>query len=82
MKNAIIVTALSLGLAVNAHAAGRDTINVVGSSTVYPFATVVAEKFGKKTSFAMSSAGYIAAPCYRSGHGILVVTELSHFAFL
>ena len=30
-----------------AQSAGRDTINIVGSSTVYPFATVVAEKFGK-----------------------------------
>jgi phosphate transport system substrate-binding protein len=35
----------------NVMADGRDTINIVGSSTVYPFATVVAEKFGKKTSF-------------------------------
>lgn len=32
-------------------AAGRDTINVVGSSTVYPFSTVVAERFGKSTNF-------------------------------
>ena len=32
-------------------AAGRDTISVVGSSTVYPFSTVVAERFGKSTSF-------------------------------
>lgn len=30
---------------------GRDYISIVGSSTVYPFATVVAEKFGKSTSF-------------------------------
>ncbi len=29
----------------------RDNINIVGSSTVYPFATVVAEQFGKTTSF-------------------------------
>jgi len=29
----------------------RDTINIVGSSTVYPFATVVAERFGKTTQF-------------------------------
>ena len=27
----------------------RDKIQIVGSSTVYPFATVVAEKLGKKT---------------------------------
>ena len=32
-------------------ASGRDYINIVGSSTVYPFATVVAEQFGKSTSF-------------------------------
>ena len=29
----------------------RDAISVVGSSTVYPFATVVAERFGKSTDF-------------------------------
>ena len=31
--------------------AARDTIKIVGSSTVYPFATVVAERFGKSTKF-------------------------------
>ena len=31
--------------------AARDQINIVGSSTVFPFATAVAEKFGNKTSF-------------------------------
>lgn len=30
-------------------AAGRDYISVVGSSTVYPFSAVVAERFGKAT---------------------------------
>ena len=30
---------------------GRDYVSIVGSSTVYPFATVVAEQFGKTTSF-------------------------------
>ena len=29
----------------------RDQIKVVGSSTVYPFATIVAERFGKNTKF-------------------------------
>jgi phosphate transport system substrate-binding protein len=29
----------------------RDYISIVGSSTVYPFATVVAEQFGRNTSF-------------------------------
>ncbi len=31
--------------------AGRDQISIVGSSTVFPFATTVADKFGKKTRF-------------------------------
>ncbi len=36
----------------SAHAqAGRDYIYVVGSSTVYPFATVVAERFGRGSEF-------------------------------
>jgi phosphate transport system substrate-binding protein len=34
-----------------AGAADRDYISIVGSSTVYPFATVVAEQFGKTTKF-------------------------------
>ena len=31
--------------------AGRDYIYIVGSSTVYPFSTVVAERFGRATEF-------------------------------
>jgi phosphate transport system substrate-binding protein len=55
-KNKILKTvSLSLLfslLAVNVtHAAGSDPISTVGSSTVYPFATVVAERFGKLTKF-------------------------------
>lgn len=30
---------------------GRDYISIVGSSTVYPFSTAVAEQFGKSTKF-------------------------------
>jgi len=51
MKKILIATALTVSFTANLQAAGRETISVVGSSTVYPFATVVAEKFGKKTSF-------------------------------
>ena len=43
---AVMFTASSL-----ANAASRDTIKIVGSSTVYPFATVVAERFGNSTKF-------------------------------
>ena len=45
-----ITLALGLTAMSSAHAA-RDHINIVGSSTVYPFATVVAENFGKTTKF-------------------------------
>ncbi|MCL2789839.1 MAG: PstS family phosphate ABC transporter substrate-binding protein [Desulfobulbus sp.] len=45
-------TALLAGTAASAHAAdGRDYISIVGSSTVSPFATVVAEQFGKSSKF-------------------------------
>ena len=45
-------TLVALGLAVTASfAQARDNITIVGSSTVYPFATVVAEKFGKTSGF-------------------------------
>jgi phosphate transport system substrate-binding protein len=43
----VLIIIASFGLA----NAARDYINIVGSSTVYPFATVVAEQFGKSTSF-------------------------------
>ena len=47
-----ITTLLTTAIATSsAFAAGRDHIEVVGSSTVYPFSTVVAETFGKKTKF-------------------------------
>lgn len=46
------VTAIALiTTSVMSFAAERDYINIVGSSTVYPFATVVAERFGKSTEF-------------------------------
>lgn len=45
------VLAIMVGSATMAQAAGRDNISVVGSSTVYPFATVVAERFGRSTNF-------------------------------
>ena len=48
-----IATAISTVFAVSAvyAQAARDYISIVGSSTVYPFATVVAEQFGKTTKF-------------------------------
>jgi len=45
---AILTLVMTAGLV---NAAARDYISIVGSSTVYPFATVVAEQFGKATKF-------------------------------
>jgi phosphate transport system substrate-binding protein len=46
-----VALAAIVGGSAAAQAAGRDTISIVGSSTVYPFATVVAERFGRSTGF-------------------------------
>ncbi len=52
MKRFSSAIAMSLTVGAAAATAGtRDYIYVVGSSTVYPFATVVAEHFGKVTKF-------------------------------
>lgn len=40
-----------LAFAAAAPALARDQINIVGSSTVFPFSTTVAERFGKSTDF-------------------------------
>ena len=52
MKKVLLTGAALLATAtgMNAHAE-RDYISIVGSSTVYPFSTVVAERFGKSTNF-------------------------------
>ncbi len=51
MKNILLGFAAVAMTANISTAAARDSISVVGSSTVYPFATVVAERFGKATDF-------------------------------
>lgn len=52
LKAALASVALAGSIAaVSTPAMARDTINIVGSSTVYPFATVVAERFGRNTDF-------------------------------
>ncbi len=45
----MLAAVASVAMAGTAHA--RDQIRIVGSSTVYPFSTTVAEQFGKTTSF-------------------------------
>ena len=52
MKNTrLLVSSAILLASVATQAHSREVISIVGSSTVYPFSTVVAERFGKKTRF-------------------------------
>jgi phosphate transport system substrate-binding protein len=50
MKKTLALAVLA-AVAVTGTAEARDQIRIVGSSTVYPFTTVVAEQFGKTTGF-------------------------------
>ena len=51
MKKLLASFALIIAITNVSAASARDSISIVGSSTVYPFATVVAERFGKSTEF-------------------------------
>lgn len=52
MKKLLVLSAALAASAVSMSAnAQRDHISIVGSSTVYPFSTVVAERFGRSTNF-------------------------------
>ncbi len=53
MKKLLALSAALAASAISMSAhAERDYISIVGSSTVYPFSTVVAERFGKSTKYA------------------------------
>jgi len=47
MKKLNFVLSLLVAIAISGVASARNQIKIVGSSTVYPYATIVAEKFGK-----------------------------------
>ena len=49
LKYVILAALAALTLTASAHA--REQISIVGSSTVYPFATMVAERFGQGSGF-------------------------------
>jgi phosphate transport system substrate-binding protein len=51
MKKINFILSLFAALVITSYASARDQIKIVGSSTVYPYATVVAEKFGKGGKF-------------------------------
>ncbi len=50
-KQGLITATALLTALVAGQAIARDYISIVGSSTVYPFSTTVAEQFGKSSSF-------------------------------
>lgn len=62
---------------------GRDQIKIVGSSTVYPFSTTVAENFGRSTSFktpiveATGSGGGLKLFCSGLGDNFPDITNAS-----
>ncbi|MEK9723147.1 MAG: PstS family phosphate ABC transporter substrate-binding protein [Rhodospirillaceae bacterium] len=64
-------------------AEARDQIRIVGSSTVYPFSTVVAEQFGKSTKFktpvveSTGSGGGLKLFCAGVGDQHLDITNAS-----
>ena len=51
MKKINFILSLLIAVTIGSYASARDQIKIVGSSTVYPYATVVAEKFGKSGKF-------------------------------
>ena len=81
-KNLLALAGLILALGAGA-AQARDQIRVVGSSTVFPFSTAVAERFGKNTDFktpvveATGSGGGLKLFCGGIGVGYPDVTNSS-----
>ena len=80
---ATIVVGVSLAVLPSEGVFARDTIRVVGSSTVFPFATAVAEQFGKTTNFKVpvvestGSGGGLKLFCEGIGLGHPDVTNAS-----
>jgi phosphate transport system substrate-binding protein len=77
---ALVVGFSSIG---NVQAQGRESVSIVGSSTVYPFATVVAERFGRSTNFktpkieSTGSGGGLKLFCKGVGAGTPDITNAS-----
>jgi len=84
MKKMSLLASVAVGLAsLSYQAIARDYIEVVGSSTVYPFATAVAEKFGKSSAFktpkieSTGSGGGMKLFCKGLGTGTPDITNAS-----
>lgn len=84
MKKLILSTfVVALGVAASYTHAAREQIIVVGSSTVFPFSKVVAERFGRSTSFntptveSVGTGGGLDAFCKGVGVGHPDITNAS-----
>ncbi len=79
----ISLVAAAIALTSQSAAASRDYIEVVGSSTVFPFATVVAERFGRNSDFktpkieSTGSGGGMKLFCTGLGVGTPDITNAS-----
>ncbi|MEG9863045.1 MAG: substrate-binding domain-containing protein [Parvularculales bacterium] len=51
MRLSHIILGIAMAVSTIGAAQARDQISIVGSSTVYPFASIVAEKFGQSSGF-------------------------------
>lgn len=75
---AVLLTSTAIGAAF-----ARDQIQIVGSSTVFPFSTAVAEQFGQKTDFktpvveSTGSGGGMKLFCAGVGEGTPDITNAS-----
>jgi phosphate transport system substrate-binding protein len=82
-KVTLISAAIAVTATVSTTAMARDYIEIVGSSTVYPFATVVAENFSKTTDFkapkveSTGSGGGFKMFCNGVGAGTPDITNAS-----
>ena len=78
-----ILSAILIAFGFSSSAFARDQIQIVGSSTVYPFATVVAERFGKTSGFktpvieSTGSGGGLKLFCKGLGTGHPDITNAS-----
>lgn len=84
MKKTLTIASVAVALSAYSQvSAARDHIEIVGSSTVYPFATVVAENFGNSTKFktpkieSTGSGGGIKLFCRGLGENTPDITNAS-----
>ena len=83
MQKVLSLTAAALMVVATAEAQARDQIRIVGSSTVFPFSTAVAEHFGNKTDFrtpvveSTGSGGGLKLFCEGLGEGTPDITNAS-----